>query len=70
VIKPTRRNFPAMAGPRTSYIEDELSESAPSRTRGQERDVLLGGSDSPGGILEICSFLMSMARFSDRLLGV
>jgi hypothetical protein len=28
----------------------------------QERDVLPGGSDSPGGILEICSFLVSMAR--------
>jgi hypothetical protein len=35
-----------------------------------KRDVQLGGSDSLGGILEICSFLMSMARFSIRLLGV
>jgi len=39
-------------------------------TRGQERDVVLGGSDSLGGILEICSFLVSMARFSNRLQGV
>jgi hypothetical protein len=31
-------------------------------------DGLLGGSDSPGGILETCSFLVSMARFSIRLL--
>ena len=32
--------------------------------------MLLVGSDSLGGILEICSFLVSMARFSNRLLCV
>lgn len=59
-----------MAGPRTSYIEDGTERDRALTTRGQERDVLLGGSDSPGGIPEICSFLVSMARFSNRLLGV
>jgi hypothetical protein len=59
-----------MAGPGTSYVEDETECDRALTTRAQERDVLLGGSDSLGGILEICSFLVSMARFSDRLPSV
>jgi hypothetical protein len=31
VIKPARRDFPAMAGARTSYMRTKLSEIAPSR---------------------------------------
>ena len=69
MIRPTRRNFPAMAGPRTSYIEDGPERDRALTTGGQERDVLLVGSDSLGGKLEICSFLVSMARFSIRLLA-
>ncbi len=51
-------------------VEDGAPGCLPGFRPDQERDVLLGGSDSLGGILEICSFLVSMARFSIRLLGV
>jgi hypothetical protein len=59
-----------LTGRTSRYIEDETERDRALTTHGQERDVLLGGGDPLGGILEICSFLVSMARSSNRLLGV
>ena len=59
-----------LTGRTSRYIEDETERDRAVTIHGQERDVLPGGSDPLSEILEICSFLVSMVRFSVRLLGV
>lgn len=61
VIKPPRRIGWRTSGP---------VPAQPRLRPGPGIATLLGGSDSPGGIPGICSFLVSMVRFSVRLLGV
>lgn len=61
VIKPPRR-----AGRRTSGPLPAQPHLGP----GPGLATLLSGSDSLSGIPEICSFPVSMVRFSTRLLGV